>query len=87
MLSFFLVMSMFNEHNFTVKYFPDQKKFTFKNNIVTGEVMISSNEIIKIHIESKCDPNINLEIIENNFIHVLDKVIEFQNSCVDLEQA
>lgn len=85
MLSFFHVMSKFSENNFLVKYFPEQKKFTFKNNTVVGEIVISSTETMKMHIESECDPNVNLEISENDSIKILDKVVEFQNSCFDLE--
>ncbi len=85
MLSFFHIMSMFNENNFLVKYFPEKKKFTFKNKTVVGEVSISSTETMKIHVESECDPDINLEISENDSIKILDKVIEFQRSCFDLE--
>jgi len=67
---------MFNENNFIVKYFPEKKKFTFKNNTVIGEVSISSTETMKIHVESECF---------QDSIKILDKVVEFQNSCFDLE--
>lgn len=85
MLSFFHIMTSIRDSGFEVKYFPENKKFIFKDDKVKGEIfMPSASNIFTANVSSICNSNMNLEIIENESSNIIDRIKMFESSCSDV---